>query len=174
MLMPALSGPGWPFTPPVCGFYFPGSCGRYTSQQAFKEQKHFIIIFFKLHVITCDCARRFIEGAHLFFMLKSIVSDIQQEFKRHTSVLLPAHQCVFHLFPSSVRFLSCRLLSLLCLCSVFLRKPGVCEADQRPAAIHTLASQHAQTEKRQTLNLSGHFLLGLFVGFSTQPTPGPV
>lgn len=60
-----------------------------------KNRNTLLLLFLNFTSLPVTVLRRFIEGAHLFFMLKSIVSDIQQEFKRHTSVLLPAHQCVF-------------------------------------------------------------------------------
>lgn len=64
----------------------------------FLKNRNLYYYFLNFTSLPVTVLRRFIEGAHVFFMLKSIVSDIQQEFKRHTSVLLPAHQCVFHLF----------------------------------------------------------------------------
>lgn len=40
----------------------------------------YFIFFLNFTSLPVTVLCRFIEGAHLFFMLKSIVSDIQQEF----------------------------------------------------------------------------------------------
>lgn len=82
--MPALWGPGRPFASFCLWVLFSWLLWKvyFPTEQAFKEKKHFIFYFIFLNFtslpVTVLC--RFIEGAHLFFMLKSIVSDIQQEF----------------------------------------------------------------------------------------------
>lgn len=45
-----------------------------------KNRNALLIFFLNFTSLPVIVPRRFIEGAHLFFMLKNIVSDIQQEF----------------------------------------------------------------------------------------------